>query len=166
MQPYSNICKTIRIINTAIRIIDTKWISRCAHFHFLYGMTRQYVLKKIPLLVIIKHDMYREALVTAISREAPCFEIAGQCGNSYQALEVFATSFARIIVIDASMRPASFAELALQLRLLDRSVKIIAMTNFFDQARADRLMKQGANGVITRDMPLDSIIGVLRNIAN
>jgi DNA-binding NarL/FixJ family response regulator len=128
-------------------------------------MTRHNVLKKIPLLLVIKHDMYREALVAAISREDPGFEIAGQCRNSYQALEVFATSFARIIVIDASMRPASFAELALQLRLLDKDVKIIAMTNFFDQARADRLMKQGANGLITRDMPLDSITSVLRNIA-
>jgi DNA-binding NarL/FixJ family response regulator len=126
-------------------------------------MTRHNTLKKIPLLLVIKHDMYREALVTAISREDPVFEIAGQCGNSYQALEVFATSFARIIVIDASMRPASFAELALQLRLLDKAVKIIAMTNFFDQARADRLMKQGANGLITRDMPLDSILRVLHN---
>jgi DNA-binding NarL/FixJ family response regulator len=128
-------------------------------------MTEDNTPKKIPLLLIIKHDMYREALVAAISRTDPGFEIAGQCGNSYQALEVFATSFARIIVIDASMRPASFAELALQLRLVDRSVKIIAVTNCFDQARADRLMKQGANGLITRDMPLDSILSVLRNIA-
>src|SRR5271170_1748045 len=103
-------------------------------------MTRHNVLKKIPLLFIIKHDMYREALVSAIPREDPCFEIAGQCGNSYQALEVFATSPARIIIMDASMRPASFAELALQLRLLHEAVKIIAITNYFDQARTDRLM--------------------------
>jgi DNA-binding NarL/FixJ family response regulator len=64
------------------------------------------------------------------------------------------------------MRPASFAELVLQLRLYDKAVKIIAMTNYFDQARTDRLMRQGADGLITRDMPLDSIISVLRDIAN
>jgi DNA-binding NarL/FixJ family response regulator len=129
-------------------------------------MIRRNVFEGIPLLFIIKHDLYRRALVAAISLEAPGFGIAGQCGNSQQALEVFAISPARIIIMDASMRPASFAELAFQLRLYDRAVKIIAMTNYFDQARADRLMKQGANGLITRDMPLDSIISVLRNIAN
>jgi DNA-binding NarL/FixJ family response regulator len=127
-------------------------------------MARHNVLEKIPLLFIIKHDMYREALACAISREYPGFEIAGQCGNSHQGLEVFVTSPARIIIMDASMRPATFAELALQLRMFDNAVKIIAMTNFFDQARADRLMTQGANGLITRDMPLDSIISVLRKI--
>src|ERR1700679_1939990 len=100
-------------------------------------MTRHNVSKRIPLLFIIKHDMYRRALVAAISQEAPGFGIAGQCGNSQQALEVFALSPARIIIMDASMRPASFAELALQLRLYDKAIKIIAMTNYFDQARAD-----------------------------
>jgi DNA-binding NarL/FixJ family response regulator len=129
-------------------------------------MIRLNVFKEIPLLFIIKHDMYRKALVAAISLEAPGFGIAGQCGNSQQALEVFALSPARIIIMDASMRPASFAELALQLRLYDKAVKIIAMTNYFDQARTDRLMRQGADGLITRDMPLDSIISVLRDIAN
>jgi DNA-binding NarL/FixJ family response regulator len=127
-------------------------------------MTEHNALEKIPLLFIIKHDMYREALVSAISHEYPGFEIAGQCGNSHQALEVFVTSPARIVIIDASMRPVCFAELVLQLRMFDKTVRIIAMTNFFDQARADRLMTQGANGLITRDMSLDSIINVLRKI--
>ena len=129
-------------------------------------MIRLNVFKEIPLLFIIKHDMYRRALVSAISQEAPGFGIAGQCANSQQALEVFVLSPARIIIMDASMRPASFAELVLQLRLYDKAVKIIAMTNYFDQARTDRLMRQGADGLITRDMPLDSIISVLRDIAN
>lgn len=164
MQLYFIICKTLRIIIAAIRIIFSNRIFRCAHFHFLYDMTEDNTLKKIPLLFIIKHDMYREALVCAITREDPVFEIAGQCGNSHQALEVFVTSPARIIIIDASMRPASFAELTLQLRKFDNAVKIIAMTNFFDQARADQLMAQGASGLITRDMPLDSIISALRKI--
>ncbi len=127
-------------------------------------MTEHNALEKIPLLFIIKHAMYREALVYAITREDPAFEIAGQCGNSHQALEVFVTSPAKIIIMDASMRPASFAELTFQLRMFDKAVKIVAITNFFDQARTDRLMKQGANGLITRDMSPDSIIDVLRKI--
>jgi DNA-binding NarL/FixJ family response regulator len=127
-------------------------------------MTEDNTLKKIPLLFIIKHDMYREALVSAISHEDPGFEIAGQGGNSHQALEVFVTSPAKLIIIDASMRPLCFAELAFQLRMFDKTVKIVAMTNFFDQARADQLMAQGANGLITRDMSLDSIIDMLRKI--
>jgi DNA-binding NarL/FixJ family response regulator len=164
MQLYSNTCKSPRIIIPAIRIISPNRIFRCAHFHFLYDMTEHNALKKIPILFIIKHDMYREALIYAITREDPGFAIAGQCGNSHQALEVFVTSPAKIIVIDASMRPMCFAELVLQLRMFDNAVRIVAMTNFFDQARSDLLMNQGANGLITRDMSLESIISVLRKI--
>jgi DNA-binding NarL/FixJ family response regulator len=127
-------------------------------------MTEHNTLKKIPLLFIIKHDMYREALTHAITHEDPSFEIAGQCSNSYQALETFVTSPAKIIIMDASMRPAGFAELTHQLRTFDSAIKIVAMTNFFDKARTDALMTQGANGLITRDMPLDAIINTLRKI--
>jgi hypothetical protein len=36
--------------------------------------------------------------------------------------------------------------------MFDNTVKITAMANFSDQAKADRLMTQGANGLIARDM--------------
>jgi DNA-binding NarL/FixJ family response regulator len=120
----------------------------------------------IRVLLIIKHNLYRDALSKALPMEDPTLEIVGQCGNSIEAAETFRQCNPTIVIMDASMRPASFAELTSQLLCVNSRAVIIAITNQYDQLRADRLMQEGAAGLLTRTMLPKSMITLIREIAN
>ena len=145
---------------------DTHGKAVCHKIDFICGMTRQPVLPKIPLILIIKHELFRKTFGFALCRKDPAFEIAGECGNSNRATEVFIHSNASIVIMDASIRPVPFAEVMRQLMNIDKTAKIIAMTNYYDKTRADRLMKEGAAALITRDMSLTATIAVIRQLAD
>jgi DNA-binding NarL/FixJ family response regulator len=127
-------------------------------------MIEQPPLQTIRVLLIIKHDLYREALGTALHLEDPTLEIVGQCRNSLDAAEIFSRSHPTIVIMDASMRPASFAELTSQLRYMNRCAKIIAITNQYEKLRAERLIQEGAAGLLTRTMLPKSMIALIHEL--
>jgi DNA-binding NarL/FixJ family response regulator len=117
-------------------------------------------------MLVIKHDLYRESLGFALCSKDACFVITGECGAADQAIGMFHSAAPSVVIIDASIRPGTFSDLTTQLKLFDRRVKIIAITNHYEQQRADLLLRQGAFALISRDMDIACIRTTIIATAN
>src|SRR5580698_10419629 len=127
-------------------------------------MMRQQTLQKISIILIIKHDIFRQTFGYALCQKDPAIEIEAACSSPEQALLIFMRSHVSIVIMDASIQPMPFAEVIRKLKCIDKNAKIIAMTNYYEPARAHRLMGDGAAALITRDMALSSAIDVIREV--
>jgi DNA-binding NarL/FixJ family response regulator len=120
----------------------------------------------LPVMLVIKHDLYRKSLGFALCNQDACFVITGQCGAADQAIAIFQSAAPNVVIVDASIRPGTFSDLTKQLKLFDHRVKIIAITNHYEQQRAELLLRQGAIALISRDMDIACIRKAIIAIAS
>jgi CheY-like chemotaxis protein len=146
---------------------ETFWKPCGIYLPVLCKMVPQPVSPLLSVMLVIKHDGYRKSLGFALCHhQDTCFIITGQCGAADQAVAIFRSAAPSVVIIDASIRPGTFSDLAKQLKLFDRRVKIIAITNHYEQQRAELMLRQGAFAMISRDMDIACIRKAIMDTAS
>ena len=120
---------------------------------------------QLSILLVMKNAEFRRALIVALRLLDPAITIAGESGNCVEALDLFRVTAPSLVLMDATLRPIPFSEMTERMLGFDPATRIIGVTNIFEGRRACQLLSYGAKGHIARTMSPETIIRIIRLVA-
>jgi len=120
---------------------------------------------QLSILLVMKNADFRRALIVAMRLMDPSITIAGESGNCVEALDLFRITAPSLVLMDATLRPIPFSEMTASMLGFDPAIRIIGVTNVFEGKRACQLLSHGAKGHIARTMAIETIMRIIRLVA-
>lgn len=123
----------------------------------MYGEAR----KKI--FVVDDHPMVRRGVVTLIAEEHD-LDVCGEADNAYDALRGIEETKPDLALIDLSLKDSSGLELIkdLQIRCPDVGILVLSMRD--KDIYAERALRAGARGYVSKDEGWPALLSGIRNI--
>jgi DNA-binding NarL/FixJ family response regulator len=119
------------------------------------------VQKKI--LVVDDHPMMREGLRAVIKHE-PDLIVCGVAENAIQAMEAVPKLTPDLALVDITLPGKSGLELVKDLKALHPELPILAISMHDESLYAERMLRAGANGYITKQQPSEELVRAIRKV--
>jgi DNA-binding NarL/FixJ family response regulator len=119
--------------------------------------------KSTRIVLVDDHSMFREGLVEVLSRE-PDLEICGQAEDSRQALEVIKVAKPDLAIVDLVLKNSHGIELIKDIRALHPKVAVLVVSMHQESLFAERALRAGARGYITKQEATKHLIGAIRKV--
>jgi DNA-binding NarL/FixJ family response regulator len=117
------------------------------------------------ILLVDDHPMVRERLAEAIARE-PDLEVGGEAEDRFGALEAVAASRPDLAIIDLTLKRSHGTELIKDLRTQYPEVRILVVSMHDELLHAERVIRAGAHGYITKQEATRKIVLAIRTVLN
>jgi RNA polymerase sigma factor (sigma-70 family) len=117
----------------------------------------------IGVLLIDDHAVIRSALRMLIDRN-PNMVVVGEAGNTAEALEIAGREQPEIILLDLCLGAESGMDLIPQLQTVSDNSRIIVLTAVKEDATHQRAIRQGANGVVSKEAPADFLMKAIDRV--
>ena len=115
------------------------------------------------ILIVDDHPMMREGLREVINRE-PDLRVCGESANSVQAMAAVEKLDPDLVLVDVTLPGKSGLELVKDLRALHPRVMILAISMHDEALYAERMLRAGASGYITKQQPPSELITAIRHV--
>jgi DNA-binding NarL/FixJ family response regulator len=123
--------------------------------------------QKLParkrILVVDDHPMTREGLRGVINRE-PDFTVCGEAANANQAIEAVQKLAPDLVLTDITLPGKSGLELVKDLKAIQPLLKILSISMHEESLYAERMLRAGANGYITKQEPAEELVRAIRMV--
>jgi PAS domain S-box-containing protein len=113
------------------------------------------------VLVADDHRLFREG-VAQLLRDAGDFEVVGQADDGGQAVTLAAALRPDVCLLDVSMPTVNGVEAAMRISQLAPEVRVVALSMHERSDMADAMRNAGAVAYLSKDVPADVLLGVLR----
>jgi DNA-binding NarL/FixJ family response regulator len=124
--------------------------------------TPEPALKK-KILIVEDHPMMREGLRGVINRE-PDLQICGETENAHQALEAVRKLNPHLVLVDITLPGKSGLELVKDLKAAHPAVPILAISMHDESLYAERMLRAGARGYITKQQPPGELVKAIHQV--
>jgi DNA-binding NarL/FixJ family response regulator len=118
---------------------------------------------RMKILIVDDHPMTREGLRGVINRE-PDFGVCGEAANAQQALEAVRKLAPDLVLTDITLPGKSGLELVKDLKALQPGLKILALSMHEESLYAERMLRAGVNGYITKEQPAEELVKAIRMV--
>ena len=118
-------------------------------------------MKKITLAVADDHQLFRSTLVDNLKNESD-FEVLIEAGDGLQLLELLKTNQPSIIVMDISMPKMNGIEASTRVMELYPNIKIIAHSQFDNEANILEMYTRGVKSFIGKDEEPEQLFSAIR----
>jgi DNA-binding NarL/FixJ family response regulator len=115
------------------------------------------------VLIVDDHPAVREALAIRISGQ-PDLEVCGEAADVAEALRVAAEAEPDVAVIDIALKAGSGIDLIKRLRDRDDRVRLIVWSMYGEELYAERALRAGAMGYLTKDQATGRILDAIRQV--
>jgi DNA-binding NarL/FixJ family response regulator len=119
--------------------------------------------KKSRILIVDDHPIVRRGLRELVADE-PDLEVCGEAEEVSEALRQVAALSPDVVVIDLSLKGGHGLELIQEIKARKRPVKMLVSTMHDESLFAERVLRAGAMGYISKQESPDKIIGALRQV--
>lgn len=116
---------------------------------------------KITIIVVDDHELVRKSIVSLLRVESD-FDVVGECADGREALELVARMRPMVAVIDVAMPELNGIEAAQRLRSLSPATRVIALSNYTDEAYVCGMLNGGAVGYIVKSGAARDLIDAVR----
>jgi len=116
---------------------------------------------KIRVFLVDDHPIVRRGFQLLLSME-PDFSVCGEADNGPVAMEKILALKPDVAVIDLSLKSSSGLELIKQLRPLVPDLKMLVFTMRAEAIYAERALRAGAHGFITKEEGTEKAIEAMR----
>jgi DNA-binding NarL/FixJ family response regulator len=121
----------------------------------------------ISVLIVDDHPVVRQGLRVLLEVQDG-IEVAGEAGDGPAALALAAEQKPDVILLDLKLPGldglAVLAELRARQDRQDRQAKILVLTSVTDPVAAGRAMREGAAGVLYKDVDPDALVRAIRAV--
>jgi DNA-binding NarL/FixJ family response regulator len=124
-------------------------------------MKRSAASSKVRVFVVDDHPIVRRGFQLLLSLE-PDLMVCGEADRGSAALEKILALKPDVVVVDLSLRGGSGLELIKQLRAQDLKSKVLVFTMRDEAIHAERALRAGADGYITKEEGADKAIAAIR----
>ena len=118
---------------------------------------------KKKIFIVDDHPMMREGLRGILNREAD-LTVCGEAENARKALEQLAAAAPDLVLVDITMPGKSGLELVKDLRVLYPNLKLLTISMHEESLYAERVLRAGARGYITKHQPPEELIKAIRQV--
>lgn len=115
------------------------------------------------VLIVDDHPVVREGLAMCISR-APNLEVCGEAADIADALQLVAATNPDVAIVDISLKTGNGIDLIKRIKARHESVKVLVWSMYAENLYAERALRAGAQGYITKEQATDKIIEALRRV--
>jgi DNA-binding NarL/FixJ family response regulator len=115
------------------------------------------------ILIVDDHPLMREGLRGTINRE-PDLVVCGEAENASQAMELFQRLTPDLVLLDITLPGKSGLELVKDLKAIHPGIVILAISMHDESHYAERILRAGASGYITKLQPPEELIRAVRQV--
>ena len=120
-------------------------------------------MKKIRVVLVEDHPMFRERLAQLINKE-PDMKVHGEADNIRDGFDLIANGGATVAVIDIRLKASSGLELIKNLRSFGIKIPLLVLSMHDESIYAERALRAGAQGYITKQEASSKIMTALRQV--
>ena len=119
--------------------------------------------EKIRILIVDDHPLVRESLKRLVQAEAD-LTICGEAENCEQALTIVSTAQPHLVILDLNLKDSSGTDLIRDLREHHPKVLVLVLSMYDELVYAERAIRSGAHGYITKQEAPHKVLGAIRHI--
>jgi DNA-binding NarL/FixJ family response regulator len=118
---------------------------------------------KYRVLLVDDHPLVRRGLADVIARE-PDLEACGEAGDVAEGLAVVERTKPHVVVVDLTLKTGHGLELIEKLKNRDPDLKILVSSMHDEMLFAERVLRAGARGYISKQEPPEALIRAIRQV--
>jgi DNA-binding NarL/FixJ family response regulator len=118
---------------------------------------------QIKILIVDDHPMMREGLRSAINRQ-PDMRVCGEAENAAQAMSAVQQLAPELALVDITLPGKSGLELVKDLKVMLPQLVILAISMHDESLYAERMLRAGASGYITKQQPPEELLKAIRQV--
>ncbi len=115
------------------------------------------------IVLVDDHPAVREGLADSINREGG-LSVCGQADDRAAALRVIESTLPDLVVIDLTLKSSSGLELIKDIHVRWPSVLILVVSMHDENLYAERVLRAGAQGYITKQEATQKVIHAIRHV--
>lgn len=115
------------------------------------------------VLIVDDHPAVREALALRIAAQAD-LEVCGEAADPQEALRIAETAEPDVAVVDIALRSGDGLDLIRRLKARNNAFRAIVWSMYSEQLYAERALRAGAMGYITKEQATGKIIEAIRQV--
>ena len=119
--------------------------------------------KKARILIVDDHPMTRGGLTHLINHQADTV-VCGEAENAAQALDLLGVSRPDLMLIDITLPGKSGLELIKDVKAIRPDLAMLVISMHDESLYADRVLRAGARGYITKHEGGEKLIGAIRHV--
>ena len=119
--------------------------------------------KKWRIAIVDDHPMVRERLADVVNSE-PDMTVCGEAETRVQALELLAQSHPDIVLLDLNLRDSQGVEAIKDIIAQEPSTHILVISMHDESVFAERAMRAGARGYITKQEATRNVVVAIRKV--
>jgi DNA-binding NarL/FixJ family response regulator len=118
---------------------------------------------KTRILIVDDHPVVREGLGMRIARQ-PDLEICAEAEDVASAFQLFSELKPDVAVIDIGLKTGNGLDLVQRIKQKYESARLLVWSMYSEHHYAERALRAGALGFISKDEPTDRIIEAIRRV--
>lgn len=115
------------------------------------------------VLIVDDHPAVREALAFRISN-VPDMKVCGEAADLADALKLVASQEPDIAIVDITLKTGDGLDLIKRIRARHAKVRILVWSMHSEGLYAERALRAGAQGYITKEQATDRIVEAIRQV--
>ncbi len=117
----------------------------------------------IRIVVVDDHPLFRHGLVQLLNSEAP-FEVVGEASSTPEAMTVVRQHKPTMAIVDLGLKGPNGLELTKSLRAEFPKMPVLVLSMHDEPTYAVRSLRAGANGYVTKEEALSSVLVAVREV--
>jgi DNA-binding NarL/FixJ family response regulator len=126
-------------------------------------MGRKQPGRRARVLIVDDHPAVREALAVRIGRQ-PDLEVCGEADDVTAALRLVADARPDVAVVDITLKSGNGIDLIKRITARDNHVRVLVWSMHGESLYAERALRAGALGYVTKDQATDTIVAAIRRV--
>jgi DNA-binding NarL/FixJ family response regulator len=119
--------------------------------------------KKRRVIIVDDHPLFRERLSQLINYELD-MEVCGEAETAQRAIQLIREASPDLAIVDITLKGSSGLELIKSIKALSVSVPILVLSMHDESLYAERALRAGATGYITKNRAADEVLLAVRRV--
>ena len=118
---------------------------------------------KKKVVIVDDHPLFRERLAQLIKHELD-LEVVGEAESAKEAIHLIRDRSPDLAIIDITLKGSSGLELIKNIKILSIGVPILVLSMHDESLYAERALRAGATGYITKHQAADEVLLAIRRV--